>query len=79
MHAVLHTLPGFLGGQRLRGLDTPTLFADYIHWASKAEAEAAAAQLPALAGGAEFMAAITEVHAFAHLPVTSAADGGREG
>jgi hypothetical protein len=68
MHATLRSVPGFLGAHRLRGLDSPTLFADYIHWASQADAEAAAAQLPTLAGGAEFMAAIAEVHTFAHLP-----------
>jgi hypothetical protein len=75
MHAVLHTVPGFVSAQRLRGLDDPTLFADCIQWASQADAEAAAAQLPTLAGGAEFMAAIAVMHTFAHLPVMVRAGG----
>jgi hypothetical protein len=69
IHAALRTVPGFLGAERLRGLDTPTLFADYVLWASRAEAETAAAQLQALPDGAAFMAAIAELRTFAHLPV----------
>jgi heme-degrading monooxygenase HmoA len=37
MHAALRRLPGFLGAERLRGLDTPALFADYVLWASRAD------------------------------------------
>ena len=76
MHAVLQALPGFLTSERLRGIDTPTLFADYIHWASRAAAEAAAARVPTLPGGAEFVAAIDTMRTFAHLPFASGEAGG---
>ena len=86
MHAALRTLPGFVAAERLRGLDTPALFADCIVWASRAAAESAAALLPTLPGAGGFVAAIAEMRTFAHLPVapppdsagapTVAADGG---
>lgn len=74
MHAALRSFPGFLGGERLRGLDTPTMFADYILWASRGDAEAAAAQLPALPGANGFVAAIAEMRTFAHLAVAAPSD-----
>jgi quinol monooxygenase YgiN len=73
IHAALRAVPGFLGAERLRGLDTPTLFADYVLWASRADAETAAAQLQARPDGAAFMAAIAELRTFAHLPVEASA------
>jgi heme-degrading monooxygenase HmoA len=71
MHAALAARPGFVRSERLRGLSTPTLFADYITWASRAEAEAAAAQMPSMPDAAAFMAAIETIRTFTHLPVTS--------
>jgi hypothetical protein len=76
LHALLPTLPGFRHAARLRGVDDPALFADYVLWASRAEAEAASAQLPALPGGAAFVAAIAELRTFAHLPVEAPAPTG---
>ena len=69
MHEALRALPGFERGERLRGLDDPTLFADYIQWASRAEAETAAARLPELPGAGAFMGAIAAMRTMAHLPV----------
>lgn len=71
MHATLQTLPGFVHGERLRGLSTPTLFADYITWASREAAESAAAQVPAMPEAGAFMAAIETMRTFAHLPVAA--------
>lgn len=71
MHAVLAARPGFVRSERLRGLSTPTLFADYITWSSRAEAEAAAAQMPSMPDAAAFMAAIETIRTFTHLPMTS--------
>lgn len=76
MHAALQALPGFVGSERLRGIETPTLFADYIHWGSRAAAETAAAQLPTLPGADGFLAAIETMRTFAHLPLASAESGG---
>lgn len=69
MHMALEALPGFIASERLRGLNTPTLFADYIHWASRPAAEAAAAQLPTLPGAQAFVGAIETMRTFAHLPL----------
>jgi hypothetical protein len=71
LHAALETRPGFIRSERLRGLSTPTLFADYITWASRAEAEAAAAQMPSMPDAAAFMAAIQTIRTFTHLPMTT--------
>jgi hypothetical protein len=71
MHAILQTQPGFMHGERLRGLSTPTLFADYITWASREAAESAAARMPAMPEAGPFMAAIERMRTFAHLPVTA--------
>lgn len=74
MHDTLRALPGFIGSERLRGVNTPTLFADYIHWASRAAAEAASAQMPSHPGADRFLAAIETMRTFAHLPITPAPD-----
>jgi hypothetical protein len=75
MHDALRALPGFARGERLRGLDHPTLFAGYIRWASRAEAEAAAARLPELPGAGAFLGAIATLHSMAHLPAGAPAGG----
>jgi hypothetical protein len=56
-------------------LPAPTLFADYIRWASRAEAEAAAARLPELPGAGAFLGAIATLHSMAHLPAGAPAGG----
>jgi len=71
LHAQLGALPGFRGGRRLRGLDDPALFADYIWWDTRAAAEHAAAVMQDLPGGRPFIAAIAAVHTFAHLPASA--------
>lgn len=35
MHRALRALSGFEQDERLRGLDDPTLFADYLRWAAR--------------------------------------------
>lgn len=72
MHAALRMLPGFVSAERLRGIDTPTLFADCITWQSLAAAEEAAEQLSTLPGSGAFVASIAEMYAFTHVPVTTA-------
>lgn len=69
LHVALQDLPGFIASERLRGVNTPTLFSDYIQWASRAAAEAAAAQMPTLPDGEAFVGAIETMHTFAHLPL----------
>jgi hypothetical protein len=75
MHEALRARPGFERGERLRGLDDPTLFADYIRWASRAEAAAEAARLPELPGAGAFMGAIAAMRTMAHLPVGAPTGG----
>jgi hypothetical protein len=75
MHAALEARPGFIRSERLRGLSTPTLFADYITWASRAAAEAAAAQMPSMPEAGAFVAAIATLRTFTHLPMTSPTAG----
>lgn len=69
MHATLQQLPGFRSSSRLRGVDDPTLFADYILWTSRADAEAAATRLPSLPDAADFLSAIAEMLTFTHVDV----------
>lgn len=73
MHDALRALPGFIASERLQGLSTPTLFADYIIWTSREAAEAAAAQMPTLPESAAFMAAIGTMRTFAHVPMAPTA------
>lgn len=75
VHVALQALPGFIRSERLRGLSTPTLFADYITWASRAEAEAAAAQMPSMPVAGAFMAAIESIRTFTHVPMTTPTAG----
>ncbi len=68
VHALVRTFPGFRAAERLRGLDDPTLFADYVLWESHAAARHAAALLPTLPEAAAFMGAIATMRTFGHLP-----------
>lgn len=69
VHDALRALPGFIASERLQGLSTPTLFADYITWASRELAEAAAAQMAVMPEAAGFMASIRTMRTFTHVPI----------
>ncbi len=75
VHDALRAVPGFIASERLQGLSTPTLFADYITWASRESAEAAAAQMAVMPVAAGFMASIRTMRTFAHLPVQPSTSG----